>query len=92
MEKKRSGPNYKFITQEFDRTAQTTTKTLRVACLREKTEFFFEREAVVLIPSVDALFYLSSVGRKMEGRLLFASIRNAVTAGGWRQREATEER
>jgi len=51
-----------------------------------------EREAVVLILTVDALLYLSSVGRKMEGWLLLASIRNVVTAGGWRQREGTEER
>jgi hypothetical protein len=35
---------------------------------------FLEREAVLLIPSVDALFYLCSVGRKTEGWLLFASI------------------
>ena len=40
MEKKRSGPDFKFITQEFDRSAQTATKSLRVVGLREQTEIF----------------------------------------------------
>lgn len=43
---------------------------------------FYEREAILHILSFDAHFYLCSVGRKTEGWLLFASIRNAVTAGG----------
>lgn len=43
---------------------------------------FSEREAISPILSFDDRFYLCNVGRKTEGWLLFASIRNAVTAGG----------
>ena len=75
-----AGLGYSLLPRNLTGTAQTAAKTLKVACLREQTEIFWTRRVPIL--SVDARCYLCNVGRKTEGWLLFASIRNEVTAGG----------
>ena len=62
-------------------TAETTAKTLKVACLREQTEIFWTRSNSAY-SVLRTRFYLCNFGRKTQGWLLFASIRNAVTSGG----------